>query len=110
MSLLQLEAYAITLVVEGIVAYLVAPLFKVSARRAALSAVVGSAISHPIFWPSAYALYDRLGTYTIPILETFVVLFESIVYRILATGRWPIALALSVIANFSSWLVGRLLV
>ncbi len=109
MVLTQAAAFALTLLIEGAAAALLAPRFRVKSWRAAAAAVIGSAISHPIFWPSALALYPRLGPMTVPLLEIVVVLFESIVYRLIATRSWRSALLLSAIVNFVSWLAGFLL-
>ena len=109
MTLTQTEAFVLTLFIEGVAAYLLAPRFAVNSWRASAAAVIGSAISHPVFWPSALALFSRLGALTVPILEIMVVLFESIAYRVMATRRWRTALILSAIVNFLSWLAGYLL-
>ena len=109
MTLTQTEAFALTLLIEGVAAYLLAPRFAVNSWRAAAAAVIGSALSHPALWQGALALFPWLGAFTVPILELLVVLFESIAYRIIATKIWRIALSLSAIVNFLSWLAGFLL-
>ena len=78
MNLTQIEAYAVTLIVEGIVAFALARPFKVVPWRAALAAILGSAVSHPLFWPSYLYLAPRLGVFTTPLTEGLVVLFESL--------------------------------
>jgi hypothetical protein len=108
MSPLQLEAYLLTMLVEGIAALPLARLFGVISWRASVSAILASAISHPIFWWAAYATFGYLGPYTTPALEGLVVLFESAFYRMLATKSWPRALALSALVNFASWLAGQI--
>ena len=109
MTLTQTEAFALTLLIEGAAAYLLAPKFAVNSWRAAAAAVIGSAISHPVLWPSVLALFPWLGALTVPILELLVVLFESAAYRVIATKSWRTALILSAIINFLSWLAGFLL-
>ena len=109
MTLTQTEAFVLTLLIEGIAAYLLAPRFAVNSWRAAGAAVVGSALSHPLLWQGVLALFPRLGAFTVPILEILVVLFESIAYRLIATKSWRTALILSTIVNFLSWLAGFLL-
>lgn len=109
MTLTQTEAFALTLLIEGVTAYLLAPRFAVNSWRTAASAVIGSAISHPIFWPSTFALFRWLGPLTVPLLELAVVLFESLAYRLIATKSWRTALILSAVVNFLSWLAGYLL-
>ena len=106
MTLTQTEAFALTLLIEGVAAFLLAPRFAVNSWRASGAAILGSAISHPIFWPSTYALFPVLGALTVPVLEIVVVLFESIAYRLIATKSWRSALILSALVNFSSWLIG----
>ena len=108
MTLTQTEAFALTLLIEGVAAYLLAPQFKVNSWRAAAAALIGSAISHPVLWPSAFALFPYLGALTVPTLELGVVLFESVAYRLIATKSWRTALILSAIINFLSWLGGFL--
>ena len=105
----QTEAFVLTLFIEGVAAYLLAPRFAVNSWRATASAIIGSAISHPIFWPSTYALFPWLGAMTVPALEIIVVLFESIAYRLIATKSWRTALLMSALVNFLSWLIGFLL-
>jgi hypothetical protein len=109
MTLTQTEAFVLTLLIEGAAAYLLAPRFAVNSWRAAASAVIGSAISHPVFWPSTFALFPWLGPMTVPLLEIVVVLLESIAYRLIATKSWRTALLMSAIVNFVSWLIGFLL-
>lgn len=109
MTLTQTEAFVLTLLIEGIAAALLAPRFAVNSWRAAAAAVIGSALSHPVFWPSTFLLYPRLGPMTVPMLEILVVLFESLAYRLIATKSWRNALLLSAIVNFVSWLAGFLL-
>jgi len=106
LTLTQTEAFALTLVTEGIAAAVLARSFNVKPWRAAAAAVIGSTISHPILWPATLALYSRLGLMTVPLLEILVALFESIAYRLIVTKSWRTALVLSAIVNFLSWLVG----
>lgn len=109
MTLTQTQAFVLTLVIEAAAAWLLAPRFRVKSWRAAAAAVIGSALSHPVFWSAALALYPRLGWATVPSLEILVVLFESLAYRLIATKSWRHALLLSAIVNFISWLAGFLL-
>ena len=109
MKVTQLEAYAITLALEAAVAALLAPRFEANSRRAALAAALGSAVTHPVFWPAAYWLYPALKGFAVPALEAAVIIAESAGYRLLATPRWRNALILSALANAASWLTGALL-
>jgi hypothetical protein len=105
----QLEAYALTLAIEGAAAFLLAPYLGMKRRPAALAAIVGSALSHPVFWSAALGLTPLLGRLTVPLLEGVVVAGESLAYRGLATTSWRKALALSLLANLASYLTGLVL-
>jgi hypothetical protein len=106
MRLSQLEAYAITLAVEAVVAAILSARFGANSRRAALAAFVGSALTHPPFWYAAHWLYPALKGFAVPLLEAVVIVVEGIGYRLLATTRWGTALLLSALANAASWLIG----
>jgi hypothetical protein len=105
----QLEAYGLTLAIEGVAAFLIAPRLGVPGRRAALAAVAGSALSHPVFWSATYALYGTLGRFTIPLLEGVVVAGEGLLYRAIATRDLWRAFALSFVANLASYVIGLVL-
>lgn len=109
MTLSQLEAYAMTLAIEAVVAALLAGRIGANSRRAALTAALGSALTHPPFWYAAHELYPALKGFAVPALEALVVAVESAGYRLLATSRWRTALILSALANAASWLAGYLI-
>lgn len=109
MVLSQLEAFGLTLAIEGAAALLIAPWFGVPRARAALAAVLGSALSHPAFWNAVYWLYGALGRFTVPLLEGVVVAGEALAYRALATRSWRRAFALSFLANLASYVIGLVL-
>ena len=109
MDLTQLEAFGLTLAVESIAALALAPSFQISRGRAVLSAVLSSAVTHPLLWLSFYKVYPLLGVATTPILEGFVILAEAPFYRFVARARWLEALLLSVLINAASWAAGELI-
>lgn len=109
MHLSQLQAYGLTLAIEGAAAFLIAPRFAVSRRRAAAAAILGSAASHPVFWNAVYWLYGILGRFTVPLLEGVVVAAEALAYRALATRSLTRAFALSFLANLASYVTGVVL-
>lgn len=109
MRLSQMVAYGLTLAVEGAVAYVLAPRFGVGPRRAALAAIVGSALTHPLLWSGAYWLYPLFRRLTVPLLELVVVGAESLAYRGLATSSWRTALWLSFLVNLTSYFLGEVL-
>ena len=97
------------MLVEAFVAALIAPVFGAARGRAALAAAGASALTHPLVWYGAFALYRALGALTVPLLEACTMAAESAAYRALAMGRWRHALAASVIANGVSWGLGALI-
>lgn len=102
----QMEAWAITLVVEGLAAAALGRLFGLAPSRAALAAVAGSLVSHPIVWWMYFELVRDLTYWpTFAVVEAFAVLSEAPFYR-LAGARWGAALALSFLVNASSVLAG----
>ncbi len=109
MHLSQIEAYGLTLAIEGAAAFMIAPRFAVSRRRAAAAAILGSAASHPVFWSAVYGLYGTFGRFTVPLLEGVVVAAEALVYRGVATRSLARAFALSFLANLASYVIGLVL-
>jgi len=109
MHLTQLEAFALTLAVESVAAVALAPAFQVSRGRAALSAVLGSSLTHPVLWLVFYKVYAALGALTTPALEALVFLAEAPFYRFIAKAKWTEALLLSFLVNAASWAAGELI-
>ena len=109
MTLTQLPAYALTIGIEALVAARFGPSFQAGRGRAALAAAGGSLITHPVVWWGADALFPRLGLATIPALEIFAILAESIGYRLIAVKRWRAALLLSGLANGISYAIGAII-
>lgn len=103
----QLEAWALTLVVEGIVAALLARPFGVKPLGAAAAGVIGSLFSHPIVWWLHFRLVDDVGYWgSFAIVESFAWASEAPFYRVLARAPWGRAILLSLIVNASSVLAG----
>ncbi len=102
----QLGAWALTLIVEGLVAALIARRFALAPSRAARAAVAGSLLSHPIVWWAYFQLIHDYGYWpTFAAIEAFAVLCEAPFYR-LAGADWPRALLISLVVNASSVLAG----
>lgn len=108
MTLTQLEAYAFTIGIEALLAARLGPRFGAGRARAALAAAGGSALTHPVVWWSALALYPRIGLSAVPPLELFAILAETVGYRFIAQVTWRGALLLSGLANAASWALGAL--
>ena len=109
MTLTQLDAFALTLVIEALVAALVARALKLSTLRCALAAVAASTVTHPILWAIYPQTYGYFGAFTTPALEVAVIAVETPFYRAIATPRWIDAALLSLIANAASWGAGEVI-
>ncbi len=105
----QIEAFALTLLIEASVALMLARIFRVSAAGCALSAVIGSSLTHPVLWAIFHDVQVLVGPLTTPLLEAGVFLAEAPVYRMLAVRRWDDALLLSLLVNAASWLAGEII-
>lgn len=102
----QLEAWIATLVVEGVVAGLLAWTIGLGPLRGTAAAMVGSLMSHPIVWWMFFQLRGDIGYWpTFAVVEAFAVLSETPFYR-LAGARWQTALLLSLAVNAASVLWG----
>lgn len=109
MHLSQPVAYALTLAIEGGMAYVLAHRFGAGPRRAAIAAILGSAVTHPLLWKGAYLLYPMFHRLTVPLLELCVVGAESIAYRALAARDWQTAMWLSFLVNLTSYFAGEII-
>ncbi|MEQ1756292.1 MAG: hypothetical protein ABL973_19405 [Micropepsaceae bacterium] len=109
MTLTQLDAMALTFAIEAAAAALLASAFELSRVRCAASAVLASAVTHPILWAVFYKAQFVFGALNTPVLETFVFLAEAPVYRGLATKRWDDALLMSLLVNAASWGAGEVI-
>lgn len=105
----QIEAFALTLLIEAPSALLLGRLFRLSPSGCALSAIIGSSLTHPILWAVFYDVQPLLGAMTTPVLEAAVFLAEAPVYRMLAARHWADALLLSLLVNAVSWAAGEII-
>lgn len=102
----QLGAWALTLLVEGVVAGLIARRFGLEPSRAARAAIAGSLISHPFVWWGYFQLIHTHGYWpTFAIIEAFAVISEAPLYR-LAGATWGRAFLMSLLVNAASVLAG----
>ena len=109
MTISQIEAMGLTLVIEGVTAAGLAPLFRLDRASCILSAMLASTLTHPILWAVFYPSQALFGTLTTPVLEIFVFLAEAPAYRLLTKCRWDDALLFSLLANAASWAAGELI-
>lgn len=102
----QLHALALTIVVEGVVAALIARLFGLAPSRAARAAVAGSLTTHPFVWWAHFQLIHTHGYWTtLGLVECIAVFGEAPFYR-LAGASWGRALILSLLVNAASVAAG----
>jgi hypothetical protein len=106
----QLEALILSIAIEAVVAFaLVRGLRWGGGWRAALSAALGTLASHPVAWPAMLALIAPLGYWAaLAVVESGVVLAESVAYRLIVPLRWRRALLASLVANAASTGAGLL--
>lgn len=109
MTLTQLDAMSLTLVIEAAVAASLAPAYARVAWRCAAAAVLASCITHPILWAIYHDATQVFGALTTPALETVIIAAETLAYRAIATTRWDEAALFSCAANFASWGAGELI-
>jgi hypothetical protein len=107
MILTQIEAMGLTLVIEGVAAFALAPVLGLRPAACALSAVAGSTVTHPILWAVFYSVHAVLGPLTTPILEAIIFLAEAPFYRGIARTKWDDALLMSLLVNAASWGAGE---
>jgi hypothetical protein len=108
-TLTQLEAFALTLLIECLTAFALARPFKLSPLACAFTAVLATACTHPLLWAVYESAWALLGHATTPSLELAVMLIETIFYRTLAAARWLDAAILSLVVNGASWGAGELI-
>jgi hypothetical protein len=74
-----------------------------SGPRAALAAVAGTLVTHPIVWRTVPALEPIIGYgVAVALVEGATVLAESVGYRLIVPLSWPRSLAVSLAANAAS--------
>src|SRR5262249_47950598 len=105
----QWDAFALTLIIEALVAAPLGYALKLPPLRCALAAVAASTLTHPILWAIHPEAYGYFGAFTTPVLEVVVIAAETPFYRVLATPRWIDAALLSLVANAASWGAGEVI-
>jgi hypothetical protein len=103
----QLEAMALTYVMEAAVAGAMAPALGRVWWLCAGAAVAGSTVTHPILWAVFWDVQEAIGPLATPVLEACVIVAEIFAYRLMATPRWDEAALFSVLANAVSWWGGE---
>jgi hypothetical protein len=109
MVLTQLQALAITLAVEGVLAVTLAHRAGAGRVRCAAAAVGGSLITHPFVWAGVLEFYPVYGPVVVRVFEAGTMAVEAAGYRLVATRCWRSAIFLSVTANLASWGLGFVL-
>jgi hypothetical protein len=100
----QALALLLSIAIEAVIAFAaVRALRWGGGGRAAISATVGTLITHPIVWHAVPVLEPILGYIaTVVLVETAVVIVESGPYWLIVPLAWPRALTISLIANGAS--------
>jgi hypothetical protein len=106
----QIQALTVSIAIEAVSAFiLVRGLRWGSGMRAALAATVGTLITHPFVWHGVPRLEGPLGySAAVALIESLVVLAESVAYRVIVPLAWSRALPASLIANAASTGAGLL--
>lgn len=102
-------AFLVGMVVEGIVAALLAVLLRrrfglsrfSAAVRCAAAAVIGTGATNPVLWNWYTGLEGWTGTWwgAVALSEAGVVLVETLFYAAALRGHWRWSLALSMVVN-----------
>jgi len=100
----QIQALLFSIAIEAVVAFaLIRALRWGGGTRAALSATIGTLITHPVAWPAMLHLMAPLGYWAaVALVESGVVLAESVAYRLIVPLPWRRALIASLVANGAS--------
>jgi hypothetical protein len=106
----QITALVLSIAIEAVIAFaLVRGLAWGNGLRAAAAAAVGTLVTHPFAWRGIPQLEVVIGYgWAVAVVETGVVLAESIAYRLLVPLDWRRALIASLIANGASTAAGLL--
>jgi hypothetical protein len=106
----QAVALVLSIATEAVVAFaLIRALRWGRGVHAALAATVGTLITHPIVWALVPRLEPPLGyAGAVALIESGVVLAESVAYRVIVPLGWRRALAASLVANAASTAAGLL--
>ena len=106
----QAVALVMSIAIEAVVAF---ALIRASrwgrGGNAALAAALGTLVTHPIAWALVPRMEPPLGyAGAIALVESVVVLAESVAYRVIVPLAWRRALAASLVANAASTTAGLL--
>jgi hypothetical protein len=106
----QATALILSIAIEAVIAFaMVSGLRWGSGARAALAATVGTLVTHPFVWHTVPWLEGRFDYgAAVALVESAVVLAESIAYRLIVPLSWRRALVASLIANAASTGAGLL--
>jgi len=106
----QAVALVTSIAIEAVVAFaLIRALRWGRGCNAALAAALGTLVTHPIVWALVPRLEDPLGyAGAVALIESGVVLAESVAYRMIVPLAWQRALAASLVANAASTAAGLL--
>lgn len=106
----QLEAMLVSMASEAGVAAGAAAAWRLPPWRAALAAILGTALTHWPLWQVFGAAAGALGYWpALLVSEAVVVLIEALVYRFALRARWTAAAAISLAANAASALLGLII-
>lgn len=105
----QIDAFALTLIIEGCAALAVGRALGLQMSACALAAMLGSMLTHPVLWMVFHDVHAVVGPLTTPLLEMAVFLAEAPVYRLVAGCRWIDALLASLLVNAASWGAGEVI-
>lgn len=106
----QLEALALSIVIEAAVAAAAARRLERAPTVLALTACGATLLTHPVLWVGALACYRVAPVpVCVLVLEVAVALAEAAAYAGAARLPWRRALALSAVANAASCGVGLML-
>jgi hypothetical protein len=100
----QAQALILSIAIEAVIAFaMVRGLRWGSGARAALAAAVGTLVTHPFVWHVVPWLEGRLGYgAAVALVESAVILAESVAYRLIVPLSWRHSLVASLIANGAS--------
>ena len=106
----QTHALILSIAIEAVVAFVVVRGLRWGGgTRAALAATVGTLVTHPFVWYAVPRLEGPLGYGpAVVLIESGVVLAESVAYRLIVPLDWRRALPASLLANAASTGAGLL--
>lgn len=102
-----LLALAFSITVEGLIILVLCLLFKKD-KRIAWIAVLGTVCTIPYVWFVCPTIFWYSLTTSIAVGEGGAFIFEAILYKVLGKLNWRYALIFSLLANASSYVLGRI--